>query len=259
MEKQMDIVEKKKIQEESQKEEKLNYRMPIYLQLREIIRGRIEEGEYQPGTAIPSENKLAETYGINRLTVRNAVDALVNEGVLQRVQGKGVFVVGSKYEEALEGHGGFEKIIPSGESRTSVKELSKVYRPSGNKYANYFDIEPDDLIFCVRHFITINSEPVSIEEIFVPKEVLPELEVVNSSVFTIREIFAFYGIELASMQQTMEIVNGLPKVRKMLDVPEGVALIMLSCEYRDTSGRAIAFSRSYIRSDKSSFNIKLRG
>ena len=126
MEKQMDTVEKKKIQEESQKEEKLNYRMPIYLQLREIIRGRIEEGEYQPGTAIPSENKLAETYGINRLTVRNAVDALVNEGVLQRVQGKGVFVVGSKYEEALEGHGGFEKIIPSGESRTSVKELSKV-------------------------------------------------------------------------------------------------------------------------------------
>ena len=80
-------------------DEKLSYRTPIYLQLREIIRNRIEEGEYLPGTAIPSENKLAETYGINRLTVRNAVDTLVNEGVLQRVQGKGVFVVGDKYEE----------------------------------------------------------------------------------------------------------------------------------------------------------------
>lgn len=74
-------------------DEKLSYRTPIYLQLREIIRNRIEEGEYLPGTAIPSENKLAETYGINRLTVRNAVDTLVNEGVLQRVQGKGVLLL----------------------------------------------------------------------------------------------------------------------------------------------------------------------
>ena len=80
----------------------LDYRMPIYLQLREIVRGKIEDGEYTPGTAIPSENKLAETFGINRITVRNAVDALVNEGILQRVQGKGVVVVGNKDEEALE-------------------------------------------------------------------------------------------------------------------------------------------------------------
>ena len=67
---------------------------PIYLQLREIIRNKIEEGEYMPGTAIPSENKLSEIYGINRITTRNAVEALVNEGLLRRVQGKGVFVVG---------------------------------------------------------------------------------------------------------------------------------------------------------------------
>ena len=59
---------------EEREDGKLSYRTPIYLQLREIIRNRIEEGEYLPGTAIPSENKLAETYGINRLTVRNAVD-----------------------------------------------------------------------------------------------------------------------------------------------------------------------------------------
>ena len=72
---------------------KAEYKMPIYLQLRELIRNKIEEGEYMPGTAIPSENKLAETFGLNRLTIRNAVDALVNEGLLRRVQGKGVFVV----------------------------------------------------------------------------------------------------------------------------------------------------------------------
>lgn len=238
--------------------EKLDYRMPIYLQLREIVRSRIEEGEYLPGTAIPSENKLAETFGINRLTVRNAVEALVHEGVLQRVQGKGVFVVGDKYEEALEEHGGFVNTVSSGQKHVSIKEQVKTLRPAGNKYANYFDIEPDALIFYVRHFTTIDEEPLSSQEIFVPKEVLPELEAVNSSVFSMRDIFAFYGVELNSMQQTMEIVSGIPKVRKMLDVPDGVALVMLTGDYRDKNGRIIAYSRSFIRSDKSSFSIKLR-
>ena len=127
---------------EEREDGKLSYRTPIYLQLREIIRNRIEEGEYLPGTAIPSENKLAETYGINRLTVRNAVDALVNEGILRRVQGKGVFVVGDKYEENLDEHGGFVNVMSSGTKRVSIKEQAKIYRPAGNKYANYFNIDP---------------------------------------------------------------------------------------------------------------------
>ena len=98
---------------------------------------------------------------------------------------------------------------------------------------------------------------MAIEDIYVPKEVLPELEVVNSSVFAIKDIFAFYGIELSSVQQTMEIIEGTGKIKKLLDLPEGVALIMLSCDYWDSNGRPIAYSRSFIRSDRSSFTIHL--
>ena len=123
--------------------------------------------------------------------------------------------------------------------------------------ANYFNIEPDDLIFCVRHQITLDSVPLAIEDIYVPKDVLPKLEVVNSSVFTIKDIFAFYGIEISSMQQTMEIIDGTSKIKKLLDIPNGVALIMLSCDYWDNNGRAIAYSRSFIRSDRTSFTIQL--
>ena len=80
----------------------------------------------------------------------------------------------------------------------------------------------------------------------------------NSSVFTIREIFSFYGIKLGSVQQTMEVVKAQPKIQKLLDTPEGVAIVELVCEYRDGNGRIIALTRTYIRSDKCSFRIKLR-
>ena len=98
---------------------------------------------------------------------------------------------------------------------------------------------------------------MAIEDIYVPKDVLPKLEVVNSSVFTIKDIFAFYGIEISSMQQTMEIIDGTSKIKKLLDIPNGVALIMLSCDYWDNNGRAIAYSRSFFRCDRTSFTIQL--
>ena len=44
--------------------------IPVYVQLQELIRDKIQSGEYVPGSAIPSENELADMYGINRLTVR---------------------------------------------------------------------------------------------------------------------------------------------------------------------------------------------
>lgn len=63
---------------------------PLYLQLRELIRSKIENGEYPPGTAIPSVGTLAEKYGIHRLSVRSAISALIGEGLLKSVQGKGI-------------------------------------------------------------------------------------------------------------------------------------------------------------------------
>lgn len=235
----------------------LDYRMPIYLQLREIIRSRIEDGEYLPGTAIPSENTLADTFGINRLTVRNAVDALVNEGILQRVQGKGVFVVGNKYEAVLEEHGGFVSSISDRNKRITVKELSKVIRRAGDLYSNYFNIDPDDDLFYLRHLRMLDGTPLTLEEIYIPREVIPQLEEVNTSVFTMKDAFSFYDVHVTRMQQSLEIVDGNTKARKLLEIPDGVALLMLSCDYYDNIGRLIECSKSLVRSDKCSFAIEM--
>ena len=244
-------------EEAPERENKISYRMPIYLQLREIVRNKIEDGEYLPGTAIPSENELAETYGINRITVRNAVVALVNEGMLKRVQGKGVFVVGNKMEESLEEYGGFVPSIGKAKSCTTVKELTKALRPAGDKYANIFNIEPEDPIYYLRQLVSVETEPLSVEEIFVPHDVIPQLGAVNSSVFTMHDVFAFYDVEMCEMMQGLEIVMGTPAIRKILNVPDGVVLIMMECTYRDKSGRVIECSKSFHRSDKITFKIKL--
>lgn len=64
---------------------------PLYLQLADLLREQITSGEFQPGDRLPSETKLVNQYGIARLTVREALQQLVNEGLIEKRHGKGSF------------------------------------------------------------------------------------------------------------------------------------------------------------------------
>ena len=199
--------------------------------------------------AVPTEHPI---------TIRNAVDALVHEGLLRRVQGKGVFVVGKKSELSIEEHGGFVGDSFTKDSRLTIKELQKTTREAGNLYANLFDLpNVEDEIYYIRQMHYINSVETSIEEFFIPVGVIPSLENINSSVFTFRDILSFYGIRLKKMNQALRIIKGSAKTRKMLNVPEGVAIMHLECDFYNEDNVIIAHSISNIRSDMQSFTVSM--
>ena len=132
---------------------------PVSLQLREIIRAQIEEGIYPPGTAIPPENELAAQYDVNRLTVRTAIEALVYEGLLKRVQGKGRLCAGGKDEPGPGQSGGFTQTIRQKNAVPSTRILTKALRPAGNKYALVFGIQPEDSIYYIKRICYVSDEP----------------------------------------------------------------------------------------------------
>ncbi len=75
--------------------------VPVYRQLAAILREAIERGDYPPGRPIPSENRLAQEHDLARVTVRKAIRLLMDEGLVQGVQGRGVYVT----EQPREGSG----------------------------------------------------------------------------------------------------------------------------------------------------------
>jgi GntR family transcriptional regulator len=66
--------------------------VPRYAQLAAILRARIEAGDLAPGRRIPSMTTLQQEYGVSRITIRHAVDLLVEEGLVRTVRGLGTFV-----------------------------------------------------------------------------------------------------------------------------------------------------------------------
>lgn len=233
----------------------INYKSLIYLQLREVVRTKIEDGDYQPGTAIPSENEFAETYGIHRLTVRSAIDALVHEGMLKRVQGKGVFVVGSKVERDLETLGGFTQTMSEKKAKPTTKILSKSLRKAGPIFSLVFSIDKEDDIYYIKRLLLADGEPFSLEEVYIPQYICPKLSGIDLSVFSIYEVYDFYGIKLDAAEQTLDLVHLEQKDARMLEIDTETAVFLFECTSKDIEGRVIEFARTYTRSDKCNFSV----
>lgn len=143
----------------------ISYKSPLYIQLREVIRSKIEEEEYLPGTAIPSENQLMETYGLNRVSVRSALAALEFEGLLK--------------SNTMRQSGG----------NTATRILSKTLRQAGPYYARLLEISPESTIWFIRRVENTAGEPVALEELYIPYSVVPGLEEVDIKLFSIYDIY----------------------------------------------------------------------
>lgn len=236
----------------------INHNSPIYLQLREVVRTKIEDGEFAPGIAIPSENALAEQYGINRLTVRSAIEALVYEGLLKRVQGKGVFVVGDKVERDLDTLGGFTQTMKSKNKTPKVKILNKSIRIAGAKLGDILGVSPDSSVYYIKRVCYSNDEPFSLEEIFIPYEIVPKLEGIDLGVFTIFEVYEFYGIQLKEAYQILDITKLNQKDARTLGIDDNSPVFFFQCKSVDETGRVIEFAKTYTRSDKCDFTVNFK-
>lgn len=235
----------------------ISYKDPFYLQLREVIRSKIEEGEYAGGCAIPSESQLAERYGVNRLTVRTAVDALVSEGMLRRIQGKGVYVVATPIARDLDLLQGFRQTMREHNAVPSVRILVQATRPAGSKYAAILRVNPEDNILYVRRLNSANGSPIALEESFISLSRAPQFDEVDLSVFDLYSAMALHGIVPVRAWETLDLVSVPASDARMLGIaPKDRVLLFTSTSY-DANGVPVEHTRSYTRGDTCCYDITI--
>ena len=182
-----------------------NSPLPRYFQLKEIMRERIRSGEWKPGELIPSERELSEKYGISRMTARQAITELVNEGLFYREQGKGTFVSQRKITQQLIHLTGFTEDIRARGQRPGTKVLSATMHPADEETAEKLHINPGTPIFRLQRLRLADDEPLAIElsQIsFKGCEGLLKEDLENNSLYRLLE--AKYGLALMEADQELE-------------------------------------------------------
>ncbi|MDU7963496.1 MAG: GntR family transcriptional regulator [Clostridium perfringens] len=142
-----------------------NSPIPVYYQLKEMIKEKIEDGTWQVGQCIASERELTEAYGVSRMTVRQALGELVQEGLLVREKGKGTFVCEPKVKQ--EDMMSFSEIIKKAGRSLITKVIDFEVINTPEELADTFDVEK---IYKINRLRLVDGEAVANEVVYIPCE-----------------------------------------------------------------------------------------
>jgi GntR family transcriptional regulator len=232
--------------------------LPRYYQLKEIIRERIRAGEWQPGSLIPSERELCERYSISRMTARQSITELVNEGLLYREQGKGTFVGRPKIAQQLLRLTGFTEDMRAREQRPGAKILTAEMWPADETTAESLRIKPGQAVFRLRRLRSADAEPLAIEtsclSFFGCERLLDEDLEGHSLYQVLEEVY-----DLPPLEAEQELEAGLASVDEahLLEVPVNSPILRTRRVTTTRRNQPIEYATSVYRGDKYRFYTRM--
>ncbi|WP_324652433.1 GntR family transcriptional regulator [Georgenia sp. H159] len=217
-----------------------------YLTVRDHLRGLIAGG-LAVGAAIPSERELCEQFGVSRMTVRQAVDALVVEGLLERVQGRGTFVAQPKVDLQLRLVSFPEEMRRRG-MEPSLRVLAADRTAASAQLADALDLAPGAEVFYLRRLRLADGLPMAVEENWVPAGLAPDLLDLAPAP-SVYDALTDRGLAPTWGEDVIEAVQLEPEVAGHLGLEAGTAGLQI--RRRTFSGdRAVDYAVSIYRSDR---------
>jgi GntR family transcriptional regulator len=226
---------------------------PLYQQLQRALRGAIENGIIGPDDALPPERDLAEMLGVSRITVRKAIDELVEDGLLIRKQGSGTFV-SNRVEK------NFAKLTSFSEDmRARGREPRSVWlnRAEGTvtpEESLTLRSSPGTPVFRFHRIRYADDAPMAIEYATVIASCLSSLETVESSLY---EALERTGNRPVRALQRLRAVLLTAEQAKLLKAQEGEAGLLVARVGYLKDGRAVEYSQSYYRGEIYDFVAEL--
>jgi len=229
--------------------------IPVYYQLKNIILGKIKNGEYQEGSLIPSERDLVESLGISRMTIRQALNQLVAEGVLYREKGKGTFVSKSKivqknimsFSDTVRNKG----MTPS----TVVLSFEKISDRLDIK--NELRINENDYLYNFRRLRMADNIPIAIEEVFIPEKYCPGLEKHNLESSFYKLLKEQYSLNISFIDNVIEASKPTKEEKKLLELTDSTPVLRITNLSHNDEGTRLFYEKDVYRSDEYKYNVRI--
>ena len=228
---------------------------PLYSQLMGIIRHSISSGALAVGALLPSEAELCQTFGISRNTVRQALGALEEEGLIVRKRGKGSFVA----DPALR--------------RKSVQysfttEISQLGLKPSSTLVDFDVLEPTPFLCGVMHLASdarvyrftrirnADGQPLILETSYYPQYIYPNLTREMLETHSFYSLLYHVGIKPFSAQDTYDAVLLDAREAELLHCAAGSAAFYHQRRTTDASGHVYEYTTSYMRADRMKLRVR---
>ena len=229
--------------------------VPLYFQVAEQLEQAIVSGEIEAGERLENEIAMAQDLGLSRPTMRQAIQVLVDKGMLVRRRGVGTQVVRGQVHRPVELTSLFDDLSASGH-QPHTKLLSIEQVGASEEIAEELQVSPDAPVWSERRLRSIGEEPLALMHTYLPCDVV-ELGGVDLET---QGLYAFlrdagFVIRVARQRISARGVSG--EESALLDEPEDSPLLTMQRTAYDNSGRAVEFGRHAYRPSLYSFDMTL--
>ncbi|WP_320781719.1 GntR family transcriptional regulator [Streptomyces sp. CRN 30] len=229
--------------------------VPLYYQLARQLEAAIEQGALGPGSLLGNEIELAGRLGLSRPTVRQAIQSLVDKGLLVRRRGVGTQVVHSQVKRPMELTSLYDDLQAAGQS-PATRVLAVGRRPAPAEAAAALGIAEGTPVHHVERLRLAHGEPVAYLTNHVPEDVL-ELDAGKLEATGLYRLLRGAGITLHSARQTVGARSAAAEEAARLDEPAGAALLTMRRTAYDDTGRAVEYGSHVYRASRYSFEFQL--
>ena len=218
--------------------------IPLHVQLKELIKREIGRGSYME--QIPSERELMEKYSVSRTTVREAISALVREGVLEKVHGKGTFISFKPIEEWSGRLQSFTETIRLMGMEPSAEMLQHGVIKAPKEVKTKLGLEE---VYHIQRLQLANGKPVAIGYHYFPVEIGKKLMEHDINTADIYQLLESLGIIL--FEADVVIMSEMPTAEdaRHLDIPPTVSVLTTERLTRDLDGNWVEYLKGVIRAD----------
>lgn len=219
----------------------------LYQQLMQSIKQKIVQGELQIGDKLDSERKMAEMYGINRMTVRNAIKNLEKEGIVHSYHGKGTFVekiptVSDKLQLGDSENLSLSVQIRQKGMSSSKKVISLSVVDVPKEATEFFSCTK---VYELIRLFTINEEPYALQKTYVPYDLFMDMERFDFESNSLYEYMADHGHQTITQTSELQITTLPETYQEMMDVYPEDQLFLFQYYGYDTNHAHVEYTTSY--------------
>jgi len=230
--------------------------IPIYRQIQTRFKQLILNGQLEPQDVLPSETELARRYDVSVMTVRQAMNELVNEGLIYRERGRGTFVARQPMVHPLQRLEGFSEDISARGLVPSAQILAFEHVPAPKEVALALELEPAHEVLRIKRLRLADDRPVGIHDSYLRGVYFDQTTLEkHGSLYALLEA---QGLILAEGEEVLEAVAADQEASELLNVPPGSPLLLVSRTVYLESGQPIEFVRATYRADLYRYAVRLK-
>jgi GntR family transcriptional regulator len=235
-------------------------KLPLYYQLYEILSGKIERRDWVPGDMIPPESRLSEEYQVSRITVRQVLDMLANEGLINRERGRGTFVAQPKVDQALVRIISFTEDMNQRGIHPETRSLVAKLMPAPSEIAKELQIETGEELAYIMRLRLGDGMPMSVEESYLVHKLCPGILKQDIENYPMRGILdRVYGVRWLRARQVIRAMPVPRHLAKTLGTQPNASILFIERVSYSTDNTPVEFLHIYHRGDRYELFNELKG